>query len=95
MKIKVDSSVRGFSKEACYHISGIVRRVMDQTGKDEVSLNGTGVTVKTGFLSFTTVAYGVCLDCRNGIVQYVGYGVPTEPEDNEIFQILFKQYGVK
>ena len=95
MKIKVAFPVRGFSKEACYHLSGLIRYAMQQTGKDEVTLYGNQLTVKTGFLSYTTVAYGVCLDCRNGIVQYVGYGVPAEPEDNEIFQILFKQYGVK
>lgn len=94
MKIKVDSYVRGITKTACYHLSGIIGYYLSQTGKDELIIFKDKIMFRKGFFGAITYHYQGNLFYNNGIIDFVGVMPPTEPDNVMVFNELYRTCGV-
>lgn len=95
MKIKLDSNVRGITQVACMHISGVIQNLMAQTGKDELIIFPNKIVCRKGWLSSVNYNFGSNLCCVNGVIDYVGFNQPIEPDNQMIYDELYSYCGFK
>jgi hypothetical protein len=95
MKIKIDSHVRGITRTACYHLSGIIAETLMVTGKDELIIFKDRILFRKGFFSAIAYNYQSNLRYSNGIIDYVGFNPPSEPDNVMIFNELYRLCGVQ